>query len=378
MKCITIKTYKVFYMIKIIEDMITDFGFRVTIIKIKTETYKHLYDFIITNTNFLNEYDTSIGDRLKYLLANKTNINTCTNCGNPIVNIKRKYCSKNCVDTCQILKNQKIETSITKYGTTNVSKSQYFKDKYRNHMMETYGVEHYSKVDNFVTKTKKTKLERYGNENYNNMDKHVATCNLNYGVDYYLSTAESKHKRKETLINIYGVDHNSKIDGRYDMMKKKSIIKYGVEHPMKHPDIKHKAMTQLQNSLYRFKPFTFPSGLTIKIQGYEWLALNELLQEGISESSIVTDRNIIPRIPYTTTDGIEHIYYPDIFIPSLNKIIEVKSVYTYNNTLELNVLKKNASEKLGYDFEFRIYEEFYENGIYKHIRMFPIEDGKTI
>lgn len=38
-------------------------------------------------------------------------------------------------------------------------------------------------------------------------------------------------------------------------------------------------------------------------------------------------------------------YYPDIFIPKENKIIEVKSIWTYNVNLEKNILKQKASIK---------------------------------
>jgi hypothetical protein len=49
-----------------------------------------------------------------------------------------------------------------------------------------------------------------------------------------------------------------------------------------------------------------------------------------------------------------HRYYPDLYIPSQKKIIEVKSPYTYNKQLEQNHCKKNQVVQDGYTFEFWI------------------------
>ena len=56
---------------------------------------------------------------------------------------------------------------------------------------------------------------------------------------------------------------------------------------------------------------------------------------------------------YSFGDKI-HRYYPDIYIPSQNKIIEVKSPYTYHKQLEQNICKKEQVIKDGYIFEFWI------------------------
>jgi hypothetical protein len=53
-----------------------------------------------------------------------------------------------------------------------------------------------------------------------------------------------------------------------------------------------------------------------------------------------------------------HIYYPDIYIPSQNKVIEIKSQYTYKNNLIKNTIKALYTRLLGYDFEFWIYDKY--------------------
>jgi len=50
---------------------------------------------------------------------------------------------------------------------------------------------------------------------------------------------------------------------------------------------------------------------------------------------------------------VQH-YYPDIYIKSENKVIEVKSNYTFYKDYDKNILKKKACIKMGLDFEFMI------------------------
>ena len=70
----------------------------------------------------------------------------------------------------------------------------------------------------------------------------------------------------------------------------------------------------------------------------------------ISNSDI---REEIGIINYIIEDS-ERIYIPDIYIKSENKIIEVKSQFTYNNEIEKNKTKKETCLNLGMSFEFWI------------------------
>jgi hypothetical protein len=46
----------------------------------------------------------------------------------------------------------------------------------------------------------------------------------------------------------------------------------------------------------------------------------------------------------------------DIFIPSQNRCIEVKSEWTYNQQINSVLLKENAAKELGYNYEMWIYD----------------------
>jgi len=103
-----------------------------------------------------------------------------------------------------------------------------------------------------------------------------------------------------------------------------------------------------------FKDYTLPSGNIIRIQGYEYIALDELVKI-YKEDDILTNRRDMPKIKYIL-NGKEKRYYPDIWIKSKNIIIEVKSDYTYKKDLIKNIMKALATRKLKYNFEFWIYD----------------------
>lgn len=135
-------------------------------------------------------------------------------------------------------------------------------------------------------------------------------------------------------------------------MQTTCLINNGVKNPTQNIDILHKSF----NNGKRFKEYKMPSGKIIKIQGYENIALDELINIYL-ENDINTGK-YTPRIKYLKCNDInEHYYFPDIFIKSINKIIEVKSTWIYNKDLEINTLKANACKNNGYKFEFWIYDK---------------------
>jgi len=67
-------------------------------------------------------------------------------------------------------------------------------------------------------------------------------------------------------------------------------------------------------------------------------------------SLVKTDRKDVPRIPYTANEK-QRYYFPDMYIPHINTIIEVKSTYTLKINPEIIDLKKKATEEKGYVYE---------------------------
>ena len=108
-------------------------------------------------------------------------------------------------------------------------------------------------------------------------------------------------------------------------------------------------------SAYKLKDYTLPSGNIIKIQGYEHYALDELIKEDILEEDIINGCKNVPEIWYTDENNKSHRHYVDIFIPSQNRCIEVKSTWTAQKKKDCIFLKQEAGKELGYNYEIWVY-----------------------
>lgn len=126
---------------------------------------------------------------------------------------------------------------------------------------------------------------------------------------------------------------------------------------MKVPEFRDKNFqTKIENnsfiSGYKYKDYILPSGKIVRVQGYEPFALDILFQK-FKEDEILIGYEILKhkgKISYFKDK--ERNYIPDIYIIPENKIIEVKSVYTLNTNLGVNILKMKACESVGLNFEF--------------------------
>lgn len=130
-----------------------------------------------------------------------------------------------------------------------------------------------------------------------------------------------------------------------------NLEKYGCSNPMQNLEIFNKS----NNNAKKWKMYKFNNGKEVKVQGYEHLALSLLENKyKLKQNDIITqfDNQI-----YYTFIKKYHKYFPDIYIKSLNKIIEVKSDYVYKKELQKNIIKKKACLYLGYHFEFWIFDK---------------------
>jgi hypothetical protein len=114
-------------------------------------------------------------------------------------------------------------------------------------------------------------------------------------------------------------------------------------------------MEKIVKNSYNKKEFIFPSGKSELIQGYEHFALNELLKkENIEENDIIIGCKNVPKIWYKDENGKLHRHFVDIYIPSKNMCIEVKSSWTIQKS---NVFsKQNSGKELGYNYEIWVYD----------------------
>lgn len=222
-----------------------------------------------------------------------------------------------------------IETNITKYGVKNVKQ-----------------------VPDIVQKAKDTFLEHtINNPTFNSTinEKRTQTCIEKYGVNHISKSEIIKEKRNATNLVKYGVTCSLQAPEIIAKTKDTVLQKYGVEYIVQNQEF----MEKIQNKSYKYKNFIMPSGVIRRIQGYENYALDELVKI-YSEEQIITDRKLIPRIQYNFNNKIKY-YFPDIYIPHENKIIEVKSEYTIKCNLDINPLKESAVKQNGYNFEYWVY-----------------------
>ena len=166
-----------------------------------------------------------------------------------------------------------------------------------------------------------------------------------------MKNEEFKTKLRKTTLEKYGVEYYSQTKDCKDKIKITCLEKYGVEHPTQNLEI----MEKLSKNAYKQKIFKFPSGNEIKCQGYEPFALQELIDNNINEIDIKTGAKNVPTIWYNDLDGKKHRHFVDIFIPSQNKCIEVKSTWTAEKKKDCIFFKQNAAKELGYAYEIWVY-----------------------
>jgi hypothetical protein len=172
-----------------------------------------------------------------------------------------------------------------------------------------------------------------------------------YGVEYAIQSKEIKDKIKKTNIEKYGEMYPLKTEIIKKRLVQNNIKKYNVENPMQNSIIAQKCCES-----YKSKSFIFPSGNEIMCQGYEYIALQELIESNFKEDDIITGCKNVPTIWYNDENGKKHRHYVDIFIPSQNKCIEVKSTWTLKLQKSNIFLKQNAAKEIGYEYEIWVYD----------------------
>jgi hypothetical protein len=246
-------------------------------------------------------------------------------------------------------------TNLERYGCDYGLQNKDIIKKREAYNLEKYGVKNCTQREDVKEKTKATNLEKYGVKyNFQRQDikEKIKTTNLEkYGTEYGFQNEIIKEKIKATNLEKYGVEYNLQRDDVKEKIKATNIEKYGVKYVTQNPIIAEK-MTKMS---YYKKEYLLPSGKVIKIQGYEHYAIDELLNNNIDENNIITGCSNVPEIWYFDKNNKKRRHFVDIFIPSLNKCIEVKSTWTMKTQKDIVFLKQEAGKKLGYDYEIWVY-----------------------
>jgi hypothetical protein len=177
--------------------------------------------------------------------------------------------------------------------------------------------------------------------------KAKETCMKKYGVSNAGQSEEIKIKIKTTYEANYGM-HPLKTDAVKLKREQTCLDKYG-GHPNQNKEVQIKS----EANSFAYKDYVMPSGNTVKYQGYENMALDELVKL-YSEDDISIGRSNIPSITYYIGEK-KHVYFPDFYIKRENKIIEVKSEWTIQLRRGNIEEKAEATVKAGYKYEIWIY-----------------------
>jgi len=269
----------------------------------------------------------------------------------------KKYGVKTAMNS-EIVKEKIKATNLQKYGVEWCFQSKIIKDKIKAACFKNYGVENPMQNKKTQEKLKKTCLEKYGVEYIYKSDvfkkKYNATILEKYGVKNISQNQDIKNKKVETSLKNYGVEYPSQNQKIKDKVKDTNLKNLGVEYPMQCSEVLSKNI----KSNYKSKEYIFPSGNIILVQGDEQYALDELIiNENIDETNIITGCKNVPEIWYTDGLGKKHRHYVDIFIPTENRCVEVKSVWTAKQNEHNIFLKQNAAKEMGYKYEIWIYNE---------------------
>lgn len=251
-------------------------------------------------------------------------------CGrDAIITINDLKAGKNGCKECS--KKKARETCLKKYGVDHPQKVKQIRDAAKATCMAKYGVDNPSKAPEITQKIKDSHIKRYGVSSPMHVPRFV-------------------EKQRNTLKKNYGVDNPMKDKNIRQKAADTCERRYGVDNPMKVREFYEKANTSFEK-----KDYTLPSGTVIKLQGYENYAMDILLKDyAYDEENVKTAREDIPVITYQYKGKICK-FYPDIYLPLKNKIIEVKSTYTHLAFEEKNKRKLEAAAKQGYKIEYWVF-----------------------
>jgi hypothetical protein len=304
-------------------------------------------------------YRCSCGNDDCYITVNKmgSGRNACEKCSSEqrrATNIERrgvKYPMQ-----CPEVQAKYRATNVERRGVENPAQCPEVQARTKATNLERRGVEYPMQCHAVQEKSKATNLERRGVEHpmqcHVVQEKAKATNLVRRDVGNVSQCPEVQAKKVVTNLERRGVECPFQCPQVREKSKATNVEWRGVEHPMQCPEV----FDRQQASAFSRKPYTFPNGKTVNVQGYEHYCLDDLLKEGINQDDLIAGFENIPAIWYVF-DGRRHRYYTDAFIPSLNRIVETKSLYTYDRDSLRNDAKLSAAVQAGYQAELRIYDD---------------------
>jgi hypothetical protein len=303
---------------------------------------QHLRKNNLTYRDYYEKYVTKIspkcncGERLAFYQKTESYANSC---GAP--KCRGESISKTKQNWSDEQKNQ--DKANKKLAAASRSKDQIEKQvqKARKTFKEKYGVEWISNLKEQKEKSQQTKLEKYGDVKYNN-SKQASLSRISRSIE---EKNTSNQQRRNTNLERYGIEN---------VLLNKSTPR------------------KVNKGNASIKDYIMPSRKVIGVRGHEPFALDILFNElKYNESDIIVHDDYsdysIEIFEYEASNRHQMKYYPDIYIPKENRIIEIKSRWwwdgygaeKYRSRLENNLRKRQSVINKGYNYEVWIFENKY-------------------
>lgn len=295
---------------------------------------RHLRKHNLSYQQYYETYITCVEEKCPYCNESRTfyqkDHSYAVTCGSPICIGKEISVTKQ-----NWTNEQKFADSLNKRAALADKSKEFYIDRKRKTeetSLARYGTSYPTQSSEFKDKSRKTKLERYGNEYYAGWEKS-AEINRNKSVE---EQNNINNKRRETNKKLYGVEYNF---------------------------LKPEAISKSRKSNALGKEYILPSGRIAGVRGYENIVLDRLFEQGYTESDLLfhdkTSAYKLPVFEYINFNMHTSKYYPDIYIRSENRIIEVKSRWwwdgngqeKYKGRLINNQRKAAAVLERGYIYE---------------------------
>lgn len=318
--------------------------------KIKMLGNEKYLNALIDSTDFLPN-DTHLRFRFNYIKESLINTpKKCKECDKVLLDVKKTFCTS----VCSNINVDEIEKMKHTWNTKSADDINNIQLKRRKTNLQKYGVDIASKLPEVIEKNKQSHIKNWGDYAMRTneiLTKRNDTCIERYG-GVGMGSEELFYKMKNTNIEKYGVEYYSSTSDWYNKCVKVALERHGKEWVSKVDSINAKQ----QSGGYSYYDFEFPSGKVARVQGYEPKVLTKLVIDYNEDDIIVGVQNIINEIGFFHYDyeGKTHRYYPDIYIKSENKVIEVKSTYTFNKEKEKNLLKRESVLNKNINFKFII------------------------
>ncbi|AHC54936.1 homing endonuclease [Tunisvirus fontaine2] len=300
----------------------------------------------------------SVGNVVSTKIVQKKNWVGCKDCSKERTKVKNMEVYG--VDHPMKSKEFQEKTRATlrkKYDVDNALQSQEIREKKNATMKERYGYEHSAQVPEIMEKIKTTTKNLYGVScifmTPENKEKTRQGKLAKFGPGGSMSHPEIRLKVAQTMLKRYGKEHALQVPEFKEKLLNTYRERFNADHPFHTDEVYSKVL----KSCYKMKEFTFPSGRIVPYQGYEHFAILLLLNEGHPEEDVVSCHENMMGFLYP--DGeTKRKYYPDLFVPSENLVVEVKSAWTYEKTPEEKervLTKLEACRKEGYNTRLLVF-----------------------